>query len=468
MAQVQAEQIANRSFGLKSNLIIGMCLFYFLNFFIQAINFDIALALLSLSVFILSLRHAKSTPRVLAGIMFVLGIFFTLSKGEGVAEISSGITMNLPLLVLVLLVPLLSIPLKVRGYFKTVRFFLENMAVDTKKIFGSISFFIFCMGPVLNLGSIRVLHETIKDIKLSSVLLAKSYLVGFSTVILWSPYFASVALVLYYLEVPFANYVPLGLTMAVIQMIIGNLLFRFYSRAKGTEQGKQEEAAITELKEVNSRQNSIHKKKLWSLIGIITLLMGSIFLLEYITKWPMMLLVSAVSVGYPLLWSLVTRQWKSVEKHFIEFKDRSLPRMNNEVVLFISAGLFGKALQGTIIAAFIRKFLNHIASMSFLLFILAVMGIIVSLCFIGIHQIVVVTALVTQMDASFIGTTPEVLALLIMISWSMAAVLSPVNPLNLLVSGSVKHSGMDVGFKWNGIYLLSMFVIGTIFVYAVH
>ncbi|MFG6114811.1 hypothetical protein ACGTN9_06455 [Halobacillus sp. MO56] len=324
------------------------------------------------------------------------------------------------------------------------------------------------MGPVLNLGSIRVLHETIKDIKLSSVLLAKSYLVGFSTVILWSPYFASVALVLYYLEVPFASYVPLGLTMAVIQMVIGNLLFRFYSRANGTEKGKQEEAAITELKEVNSQQNSMHRKKLWSLIGIITLLMGSIFLLEYITKWPMMFLVSLVSVGYPLLWSLVTRQWKRVEKHFMEFKDRSLPRMNNEVVLFISAGLFGKALQGTIIAASIRKFLNHIASMSFLLFILAVMGIIVSLCFIGIHQIVVVTALVTQMDASFIGTTPEVLALLIMISWSMAAVLSPVNPLNLLVSGSVKHSGVDVGFKWNGIYLLSMFVIGTIFVYAVH
>jgi hypothetical protein len=69
---------------------------------------------------------------------------------------------------------------------------------------------------------------------------------------------------------------------------------------------------------------------------------------------------------------------------------------------------------------------------------------------IGVHPIVVVTILVTQIDPEFIVSRPEAIALLLMLSWSLSAVLSPTNPFNFIVSESVKQSSLSVGFKLNG------------------
>jgi hypothetical protein len=142
--------------------------------------------------------------------------------------------------------------------------------------------------------------------------------------------------------------------------------------------------------------------------------------------------------------------------------------MNNEIVMFLSAGLFGSSLSGTVVAKGIQVFLNEVSATSFLLFIAVVMSIVLLLTFVGIHQIVVITTLVTQMNPETIGARPEALALLLMVSWSASAVLSPINPLNLLVSGFVGKSSLSVGLRLNGFYLLTMLISGAVLVYYLH
>lgn len=453
-------------FHVKSYLILLMCLVYMVQFLTGLYVFVLLLAGLCFAAFLFSIGGAKALPRYFGIGMFITGVIMNFLKGTGMEGTVNGMLANLPLLSLVILVPLMSIPLKIGGYFDSIHFYIEKLAQHLNKLFGSISVFIFCLGPILNLGAIRVLHETIKDIKLAPVLLAKSYLVGFSTVILWSPYFASVALVLYYLDVPVLEYIPLGLTLAFIQLMIGNLLFGIW--LKRQKDNHEIQLDHVDRNKPTQQQEHDHRKNLMHLMFLMTVLMGIIFLFEYVTKWPMMFVVSLVSITYPLFWAATTKKWPEFVRHFKSFKDRSVPLMNNEIVLFISAGLFGKALTGTTLAAGIKQFLNQIASTSFFLFIVFVVVIILLFTFIGIHQIVVVTALVTQMDAVLIGTQPEVLALLLMMAWSMSAVLSPVNPLNLLVSGSVKKSAFSVGLRWNGVYLLTMFIVGSAFIYLIH
>ncbi|BCJ88301.1 hypothetical protein [Effusibacillus dendaii] len=247
-------------------------------------------------------------------------------------------------------------------------------------MFGSMSLFVFTLGPILNLGSIRVLHDMIKDLKLAPVLVAKSNLAGFSTVILWSPYFASVALVLYYLNVPVSHYIPLGLTLAVVQLVIGNLLFGLWFRKKGMLQ-----RGVRSL-EAEYQDTALHRKKLRHLGGFLVLLVGLIFLLEHVTKWPMMYLVSLISIFYPVLWLTGKQEWKEAAPHFQDFKISTVRTMNNEIVLFISAGLFGKAMAGTTFAAGIKSFLNLVATASFVYLIVAVIAIILVLTFVGVHQ----------------------------------------------------------------------------------
>ncbi|WP_047152087.1 hypothetical protein [Aneurinibacillus tyrosinisolvens] len=446
--------------GVKGWLILAMCLVYLLYFFLDSYIVKQLLVVMAIVVFITSLLTAKTVPRYFSMVMFILGVAFNLLKENSWEEIMNGITSNLPLLTLVILVPLLSIPLKIGGYFGSIHYYMERLGKLPQRMFASISFFIFCMGPILNLGSIRVLHEMIADLKLDSKLLAKAYLIGFSTVILWSPYFASVAMVLFQLHVSIYVYIPLGLSLAFVQLVIGNVLFWLGTR--------NIEPPIEMESEEHSEEKEVHRKKLRGLLWILLTLMGTIFLIEHWTGWPMLVLVSLIAISFPVVWCSWKRKWNQVHPHAEDFKIHATSAMNNEIVLFISAGLFGKSLVGTHFASGIRTFFYELSMTSFLLFCIAIFTIILVTTFIGIHQIVTVTVLISQVDPIQIGTTPEVLALLFMISWSASSVASPVNPLNLLVSGSVKRPALQVGIMWNGAYLLSMFVVGCLFVYFLH
>jgi len=467
--QVQPRILHNvkENVAVKSWLILAMCFAYLFHFFSSFYYFQIFLTVLSVIVFFSSLTSAKPAPRILGFIMMFVGVVLNFVKGSGLEGTMDGILSNLPLLTLVILVPLISIPFKIGGFFHSVHYFLEILAQDSRKMFGSITVFLFCMGPILNIGSIRVLHEMIQDLKLRSILLAKAYLVGFSTVILWSPYFASVAMVLYYLDLSVTEYLPYGLTLAFIQLLVGNGLFQIWYR-NHKEEANNEYSQGRNSKQIDVQQNRKHRKKMLQLFLIVVGLFCSIFLIEHLTKWPMLVLVSLTSLLFPLLWGLFQREWGEMRYYFGLFRDFSVPTMNNEIVMFIGAGVFGKALVGTTIADGIQIFLNQVAGISFMLFICTVFLILLVFTFIGLHQIVVVTVLLTQFDPVALGTTPQVLALLLMVGWSMSAVLSPVNPLNLLVSSSVNESSLAVGMRWNGIYLFSMFVIGSLFIYFLH
>jgi hypothetical protein len=446
---------------LKGTFILLMCLAYLLHFFIDSAISLYTTFVMCLIVFLICIKESNSLPRYFSITMLGLGLWLNISEGS-LYGIVTGLQSNLPLLSLIVLVPMLSIPLKSEGYFQSVQHYLEKWSSDNRKIFGSISVFLFFLGPILNLGSIRILHETIKDFKSEPILLAKSYLVGFSTVILWSPYFASVAMVLHYLHVPLLDYLPLGLGLAVTQLIIGNLLFWLWLN-------KKKPGNLLPARDVfDSDLSGHHKRKMYHLLWLIAFLMVIIFSTEHMTMWPMMFIVSILSVLFPLSWAAARRKKSECLHSFHEYRTIVVPRMNNEVVLFLSAGLFAQSLAGTLIADKIKLFMINIAGVSFLLFSITVIFSILILTFIGIHQIVIVTVLATQMNPEMLGTAPEVLALLLMVSWSMSSVLSPANPLNLIVSNAVKQSGFAVGFKWNGFYLLSMLICGTVFIYLIH
>ncbi|MBS4214909.1 hypothetical protein [Neobacillus rhizophilus] len=461
---------AKENIHVKSLLILAMCLLYILHNFTHSNIFDYFLTAFTIVVFLSNLKQAEPLPRYFSICMFMLGFFINIYKGAVIEGTVKGILSYLPLLSLIILVPLLTIPIKLGGYYHSIQFFVEKLAHQLRKLFVSISILLFCLGPVLNIGTIRILHELIGSFKLAPEILAKSYLVGFwfSSVILWSPYYASVALVLYQLKVPILHYIPLGFTLAIIQLVTGNLLFWIWLKRRKDSDVIARFVTSSDEQNINVQQGKKHQKNMLNLAGLFSLIIGMTFLLEFLTKWSMLFLVSLVSITFPVLWAVTKGKWSDFTGQFIIFKNTSVVNMKNEIVLFISAGLFSKALTGTAAADSIKLFLAHTASISFLLFILFVAGTILVLTFIGVHQLVVVSALVTQMDANMLGTRPEVLALLLMLSWSLSSVLSPINPINLLVSRLLGKSSLSVGLRWNGVFLLTMLIIGSTFVYLIH
>lgn len=213
---------------MRSYLIMAMCGLFLVQYFVDAQWLQYVVVLLSLLAFLGSALKADRFPRWLGIIMMTAGVIIEWNKGTGVDGISDGIFLILPLLCLITLAPLLSIPLKLGGAFHSINILLRNLLHQPKKLYAGITGTLFFLSPILSLGSVRIINDFLEDLKLPSAMSAKSYLVGFTTAVMWSPYFASVSLVLHYLNVSFKEYILYGIGLSILSLLLGNVLFGFW------------------------------------------------------------------------------------------------------------------------------------------------------------------------------------------------------------------------------------------------
>lgn len=448
--------IAHKHTEIRSLLIFAMCCGFIVQFVSQSPVLELVLAAFVIIVFLLSLSQAKLSLRLVSGSMFAIGIILQITKGFQVETASHAVLSNLSLVAMILLAPLLSVPLKTGGMLDTIISNVYRLAESPKKLFTAVTVVLFTLAPITNLGLFRMVHDILKDLKLPGAFLSKAYAVGFGGIILWSPYLGSVALVLFYLQVSLLDYIPYGFMMALIYFAVGHLFFRFWLRkhhvviegGSGIDKGKRE--------------------KLGQVLIFLIVLFGSLFVLEYVTHWPMTFLISIMSLVFPLLWCLLHRQQASFLRHTREYVQGVMPLMNNEIVLLLSTGFLAQSLSGTAFADWIQLFFNHLAATSVLLFIVGTFLIIYITAFIGIHPFVVIGVFVTQFDPAALGTSPAVIAFMLLCAWSFAGMISPMNGYSLLLSGMLKQSPSFVSFQSNGVFMFTMTILAILITYAVY
>ncbi|WP_096187491.1 hypothetical protein [Evansella halocellulosilytica] len=436
---------------MRSHLILLMCLLFLIYYFVDFTWLGNVVIVVSILAFLASAANASRFPKVVSILMMSTGIILEINKGSGLDGVSHGILLILPLLCLVTLAPLLSIPLKLGGYFESVDSLLRNLLHYPKRMFAGITMILFILSPILSLGSVRIISEFLKDLKLPSAMSAKGYLIGFSTAIMWSPYFASVSLVLYYLDIQVGSYILYGIGLSVLSLLVGNVLFAFWERNHPLDQSVilQEEGL-----------DKHYRIKLLQLAMFVLMLLAVSLTIEYLTKWSMIIIVCLISMILPLLWGLVTNGWKRLIPLLRTYRDDSVLMLNNEIALFMSAGLLAHAVQGTRLANQVSQWLTDIANVSFLLFALSVMCIVLVVTYVGIHQIAVIAALAMQLNYEELGMTSLSLAMLLLLAWSVSSSLSPFSGLNLMVSRIVGISGIDTGARANGLHLSLLTVMG--------
>ncbi len=435
---------------MRSYLILGMCLLFLIQYFVGSIWLQYVVVLFALLAFLGSTTKADRLPRIIGLVMMTTGFVIELSKGTGINGISEGISLILPLLCLITLVPLLALPLRIGGYFESVSILLKNLMHQPKKLYAGITGTLFVLGPILNLGSVRIIHDFLEELKLPSAMSARSYVVGFSTAMLWSPYFASVTLVLHYQNVPYSEYFLYGIGLSFLSLILGNLMFAFWTKKNPLQ-----------IEEIGSDPfTKKHRNDLYKLGLFVILLILSCVLIEKLTHWSMVVIVCLLSIVIPFLFGLLSRSWKELLPPLRDFKDQTVPMMNNEIMLFMSAGMLAFALKGTSIMNGVSSILTVLSHQSFLLFAIAILAIVFALTFIGIHQIAAVGVLAMQLDASQLGISSLALALTLLLTWTTTTALSPFSGLNLMVSRFSSISGNRVGLRINGPHLLAVVFIG--------
>ncbi|WP_277679450.1 hypothetical protein [Gracilibacillus dipsosauri] len=409
-------------------------------------------------VLIIALISANKTPKIMGIAILTATLGITVLSRIEISTLFYGIQENIPILVLILLAPLITIPLKLSGYLNKIVSVMTELKNNPDRAFLSILAILFVLAPILNVGSIRVTQELVKDIHFKPKFLTKAYINGYLSAIVWSPYFATVAIVLYLFDVSLSSYILIGLAFAIIQTLTGYLLFHFN---KQEHQGYQS----------HSNDSPEELKRLYRItaqfFGLILLLIGFLILLEYVTSLPMLLLVSLSAISIPVLWGVIARQLKVTfqeTKNFIS----SVINSSNEIVLFLSAGLLGSALKNSPFAEGLNEIFQQIASLSVLLFGITIILLVIFFTVVGIHQLVIVPILIIQVQPDLVGIHPLALAFIFTVAWGLSVALSPVSATNMLVSNMLRAKWWQVGFKWNGVYVVVSAFIGLAIFFGLH
>src|SRR5699024_2169688 len=104
---------------------------------------------------------------------------------------------NLPFICRIVDVTVLSILIEVRYYHQQIAGFTARFQDKPQFLYLFISGLFSLIAPITNVGSIFIIDAMLEKLKLPNALLGRVYVRGITSVHTWSPYFASVFLVVY-------------------------------------------------------------------------------------------------------------------------------------------------------------------------------------------------------------------------------------------------------------------------------
>ncbi|MFJ7936690.1 hypothetical protein [Sporosarcina sp. NPDC096371] len=415
----------------------------------------------SITMVLLLFPTIKKAALIISIIMLVLGhiLFFYYQLSFDVWK--SAVSINLGLISLFAFVPMLIIPISVGGYLYSIEEELKRFHSKPKYVFVLLSFLTFLLGSVVNLAIIRVLYPLFKKTNLSPERLGKAMYTGFISTNVWSPYFASVAIILHFMELPYTTLGPFLLTLAVLHFVFGNIVVLFILK-KDNNLKLPEEMAL-QLERMNSQ-----RKKVIQLIVIMSGIFIFLFILEKATGQKMTVLVSIMGLIGSIVWLLFLREVMKLKEHLSTYISYSLPKIANELSLFVSAGFFGIVVMSTPVNLLINNFINTIADKVSLVFLIGILILLpVVLACIGVHQIVSVTLLATSISPENIGLTTLSYGVLLAAAWCHSSAASSFSPLNLTLGSVLNKSSFKVGIGSNYLFFLGTLLITISFVYLI-
>lgn len=442
-----------RSFS--NNAILILFFIFLLNQFVSHPIITYAIAVLTAVMFIMNLFYSKGLSKYFGIVMTIISVVILSYQVQDFTVWYEGMTKNLALVLLIVIVPVLGIPIRLGNYEKHLSGFIGKFQQKPHFLYGMISGLFILIAPITNIGSIYIIHSMLDKMRLPKEFIGRVYVRGITSVHIWSPYFASVFLVVYSLNVPIYQYLPYGLLLGFLQLLVAYLLFK-YVEARHIEFNLARQEVAQE------------NKKLFELAAIIILLTGLIFGLEPFVEINVIVLISIIVLLFTFLWSVYLQVQAQFLQELNEYRKNIFPDKANVMTLLLTAGLFGLALQKTPISHAIQGVWEGLASYSVFFLILGTIIIVSLLSLIGIHQIVTVSTIVATVSYQSLGIDVIVMAMMLLSAWQVSVTVSPISPVIAIVSNIVKENPFKIILRWNLHYALILALVHSVVIYAMH
>ncbi|REK71865.1 hypothetical protein [Paenibacillus paeoniae] len=384
----------------------------------------------------LSLPRLKGIAKWLATGFMGGGVLLMLLQKADVRLWFESAAINATLVTLFVFAPLFGIPVRLPAYVASLRRFYERSVRSKTVMFTGTQLLTQIMGAFINVGSISVVYH-LAFVKPHSGgvarLLASAMNRGFGGAIMWSPYFAAMALVTSALSLGWSSILPyvLGLSLiSVAASVLVNL------RELGREE-QRDEVSAEPVSAEHAGTSESHTRAPFppGLAAYLILAIASVLLLENLVELPMVLITCIGAVLIPLLWCWAKGSMATYRQGIGNHVSVTLPALQKEITLFLAAGFFSGSIRSTGFGTYIPELLEKLPVPIWLAFSIMTILLIMLTSWVGLHPIVPVTILATGIDPASVGISSVYFAVLLLGSWGSSNPISPASAVNHLLAG---------------------------------
>lgn len=455
--------MAELSTRIRSVITFSLAIIYLCNLYIKSdLITDLTLILLII-VISLSLTVVTSSTKVIGYVSFALSIMLLLYYRAPLSIWEQALQENLYMVVMFTLVPLLGIPLQYGGYFESLQGVFRRYVHTDSRFYLLVSLISAFIGVLVNMAVVPLVHQISlsSDKSSNKKLLSIAISRGFTTCTIWAPTTAAIALVIQLSGAEWPVFFPFALLLGLIAGFIGYTMMMLEGR--GVE--KKRIATLVATAETTeklkpSAEFNLRKVIELSVFGIT--LISLIVIVSLITGISTIIVVSIASLVFPVIWLTMIGRLPVLLREFKgDYFTERLPRLKSEIVLFVGAGLFATSISYSHLGDYVPQFLNLIVGSNALsLAIVIIFGSLI-LSVLGVHPIITVTILGGTVKAAAYGVTPTYMALILATSWAMGISIAPSSATVIAISGLTEQSPIQVGFRWNGLYVL---IVSTVLI----
>lgn len=407
----------------------------------------------------LLLPKLKGMTRWLTAFFMAAGAILLLLQKADTAVWFEAAEINVTIVTLFLFAPLFGIPVRLPEYIEALKRFYEANLRSNAALFVGTQLLTQIMGVFINVGSIPVVYQMVfvKPQPGMALLLGNALNRGFAGAILWSPYFAAMALVTSALGLPWTSILPYLLGLAILSLAV--------SWAVDLRKLRHAEIEAPQLPVENKERAGFPFGLGLYLIAAIIVILA----MEQLIELPMVMLICMAAVLFPLIWCLAKGAMAVYKQGVKNHVTVTLPALQKEITLFLAAGFFSGSIGATKFGSAVPVLLEHIPLPESFTFSVLTVALIGGSSLIGLHPIVPVTILAGGIDPLSVQISPIYFAVLLLGSWALSNPISPASAVNNLLAGLFKKPVFEMAgsnYKYAGcmavVLLIYLMVIGEL------
>ncbi|WP_274363669.1 hypothetical protein [Paenibacillus thermotolerans] len=417
--------------AMERTILFSIAAVYFIQ---QLMQLDMLAPLLGSLVFIaiaILLPKLKGMTLWLTVSFMVVGALLMLLQKADVRVWFEAAEINVTIVTLFLFAPLFGIPVRIPEYLEALKRFHGANLTSKTGLFVGTQILTQIMGVFINVGSIPVVYQIVfaKPQPGMSRLLANALNRGFAGAILWSPYFAAMALVTSALALPWSAILPYAVALSLLSLVVSWAVDLRELRRAVTE------AELPLQKPMGKQSKAVFP------LGLGTYLTAAIvviLLLERTIELPMVMLICLAAVVLPVIWCIAKGAAAEYRQGLKNHVTVTLPALQKEITLFLAAGFFSGSIGAAGFGPAVPALLEHVPLPISLSFSVFTVVLIAGTSIIGLHPIVPVTILAGGIDPSTMEMSPICFAVLLLGSWGLSNTVSPASAANNLLAGLFK------------------------------